>query len=207
MVRIASTSSCIRRNKKLPFLYLSLSLSLSFCLSVPLSFCRSLSLYVYIQRESTTCCDTSTCVSSGRCSSMPRRFHYYICVLILLHVSSYYDTCLLILHMHVLIIVYVSSYYYMCVLILLCMCPHTTICASSYCYACVLILQTKTIATCMCPHTTGCVFSYLLHTAIMCPHATTIYCPHTSATTMYVSSYLISIFFNVCRRRWRRFEP
>jgi hypothetical protein len=47
--------------------------------------------------------------------------YYYICVLILLYVSSHY---------------YVSSYYYMC--------PHTTIYVSSYYYICVLILRLHT---------------------------------------------------------------
>jgi hypothetical protein len=39
----------------------------------------------------------------------------YICVLLLLYVSSCYYMC-------VLILLYVSSYYYICVLVLLCMC-------------------------------------------------------------------------------------
>jgi hypothetical protein len=52
--------------------------------------------------------------------------YYYICVLILLYVSSY---C------------YVFSYCCICVLILLHMCPHTAIYVSSYCYICVLISQ------------------------------------------------------------------
>jgi hypothetical protein len=92
--------------------------------------------------------------------------HHYICVLILLYVSSYY-------YIFVLILLYVSSYYYICVLILLYMCPHTSIYVSSYCYTrccpagtkqnaplslvhhyiCVLILVY------MCPHTTICVSS------------------------------------------------
>jgi hypothetical protein len=138
MVRIASTSSCIRRNKKLPFLQLSLCLSL--CLSVPLSFCRSLSLYVFIQRESTTCCDTSTCVSSGRCSSMLRRFHYYMC--------PHTTTCVLILRYMPPHTTYACPHTSVCVLILLYVCPHTTVYVSSYYYMCILILL------CMCPHTT-----------------------------------------------------
>ena len=44
--------------------------------------------------------------------------YYYICVLILLYVSSYYY------YICVLILLYVSSYYYMC--------PHTTTYVSSY---------------------------------------------------------------------------
>jgi cbb3-type cytochrome oxidase subunit 1 len=38
------------------------------------------------------------------------------------------------------ILLHVSSYYYLCVLILLHMCPHTTTYVSSYYYICVLIL-------------------------------------------------------------------
>jgi hypothetical protein len=75
--------------------------------------------------------------------------HYCICVLILLDVSSYYDTCVLIRqHMCRQMVYDVSSYYYMCphptmyviillcVLILLHMCPYTTTCVSAYYYMC-----------------------------------------------------------------------
>jgi hypothetical protein len=65
--------------------------------------------------------------------------HCYTCVLILLHVSSYYYMCphttthvFSYNHTCVLILLHVSSYYYMC--------PHTTTCVSS--------------SYCMCPHTT-----------------------------------------------------
>ena len=73
-----------------------------------------------------------------------------ICVLILLHVYSYYYMCP---HTTVCVLlrvpakrdadtctaIYVSSYYYMCVLILLDKCPHTTTYVSSYYCICVRI--------------------------------------------------------------------
>ena len=67
-----------------------------------------------------------------------------ICVLILLHVSSYCYVCVLILlYMcpHTAVgAAQVVRQVYICVLILLHMCPRTAIYVSSYCYVCVLIL-------------------------------------------------------------------
>jgi hypothetical protein len=72
----------------------------------------------------------------------------YMCPHTTIYVSSYYSYAhrgqalfkpLYIQHICV-ILLHVSSYYYICVLILLYMCPHTTIYVSSYYYICVLIL-------------------------------------------------------------------
>ena len=95
----------------------------------------------------------------------------YICVLMLLYVSScrwggaLARCVLMLLYMcpHTACpalrpSVYVSAYCYRCVRILLYMCPHTAIYLSSYCYICVLILVY------MCPHTTFPSYNY------MCPH-------------------------------------
>jgi hypothetical protein len=84
----------------------------------------------------------------------------YICVLILLYVSSY---C------------YMCPHTTMCLLILLYMCPHTTICVSSYYHTCVLILLY------MCPHAAICVGmrSILLY---ICRHTSRYSrCPRASA--------------------------
>ena len=94
---------------------------------------------------------------------------YYICVLILLYVSSYYCICVLILlYMWAHTTVYVSSYFYIC--------PHTDIYVSSHCYICVLILLY------MWAHTWICVLILIY----MCPH-----------TTIYVSSYYVSSFLDL----------
>ena len=89
---------------------------------------------------------------------------FYTCVLMLLHVSSYY-LC-------------VSSYSYLCVLILLYMCPHTRTYVSLH--LCVRRLHMcPHTTTHMCPHTTVCVL--ILHLSsyyYMCLYPTT-----------YVSSY------------------
>jgi hypothetical protein len=70
--------------------------------------------------------------------------HFYICVLILLHMCPYTAVC-------------VSSYHYVC--------PHTTISVSSYYYICVLILLTISVSSYllhMCPRTTVHVSSYYI---------------------------------------------
>jgi hypothetical protein len=57
----------------------------------------------------------------------------------------------------VLMLLYVSSYYYMCPHTAMCphatMCPHTTVCVSAYYYY-------MCPHTTMCPHSTMCVSSY-----------------------------------------------
>jgi hypothetical protein len=77
---------------------------------------------IYVSSYSCVCPHTAIYVASGAAGGS--RAHAYICVLILRYIC-------------VLILLRVSSYCCICVLILLYLCPHTAVYVSSYCCVCV----------------------------------------------------------------------
>jgi hypothetical protein len=126
-------------------------------------------------------------------------------VLILVHVSSYYYMCVLILQLlckpRSWLCTCVSSYYYMCVLILQLLCkPRSWLCICVLILLVYILLHMSSYYLYMCPHSTACIYvsSYysccvsLIVAVHMCPHTTM--CATTICVLIYYMCVLILLY-------------